>query len=103
MLNELIVLGQDGIDIIEASRQLMIDVRTVLQLLGTVVAIGLVLVTYIATRAIAATLGAVLLAAGVLWGIYNPDFLRRSTDETIRNRDGGALIVPWIADAGERA
>ena len=101
-MHELILAAEGGIDIVEASRQLMLDVRVVLQLLGTVVAIGLVLVTYIATRAIAATLGAVLLAAGVLWGIYNPDFLRRSADETIRNRDG-SMIQPWIADAGEHA
>jgi hypothetical protein len=61
------------------------DAKRLLTAAITVVAIWFVVMTWIRTRSLAPTIGAVLLGAVVIFGVQQFDFLRDQVDEDVRD------------------
>jgi hypothetical protein len=84
------VLAQQGGNFFDIANYLISNTESVLKVVGTVVAIGLVIFTYAKTRAWVPTLLMLGLAGVVLYGINNTPTLQDTTTETIDAGRAGA-------------
>jgi hypothetical protein len=93
-----IVLAENVIDV---ANRLTTQTTGVLRNLALLAAIAVVVFTYFKTRAWVPTLVAIVMAGVVVWAVNSTDFLRGSTDRTIREA-GQADVRPLVvADASQ--
>jgi hypothetical protein len=96
MVLHVIVLAENVIDV---ARGLTADVTGLLQAIALLAAIAVVVATYFKTRAWVPTLIAIAMAGIVVWAVNNTDFLRGSTDRTIREAGQADVRALVVADA----
>jgi hypothetical protein len=65
------------------------DARQILVTVTGVMAVWFVIWSWIRTRSIVPTLGALLLGAAVLWGVTNVGTLKNKVNEDISRNEGG--------------
>lgn len=92
-----IVLAENVIDV---ANRLTTQTTGVLRNLALLAAIAVVVFTYFKTRAWVPTLVAIVMAGVVVWAVNSTDFLRNSTDRTIR-QSGADVHVVGAADASQ--
>jgi len=71
---------------------LMNDASTVLIAACATLAIWFVLWTWVRTRSVVPTVGALLLGAVVLWGVNNVGGIRGKVEEDIERRGGSEVV-----------
>lgn len=81
---------------IEQLTNLTADARQLLQAVVVVVAIGMTLATWAKTKSAVATVGSLMLAVFVIWGVNNVDFLQAKVDEDLNSAPPRTDVVEVV-------
>jgi hypothetical protein len=87
--------------VIDTGLRLTNDVETLVKAAIVVMGFVFVLMTGLRTRSVVPTIGALLFAGLLGWGVWNTDFIQQKVDEDIRGalRSESVALVSVAADA----